>query len=282
MKVVVSTDWSLVMAHEMIKPYSLKEGDQVALVSPVNLPPRQYRADQFIMDYLRNKGFGAVNFIASADTEKKRSSTFNEAIISGSKALLPISGNRYADDIFHRIDYESFARMRPIFCTFSAASALLLALHFRSNVGVFYGPHISFIHEEAMFRENTYTIASFWNMLTRRVGITESAESSPVDHLAFGWDGYGLVLKNIFQSGAWLDKDTIPFVSCKNNQTSPLIHGRLLPSFLQSLEKALASGIEVDFSDRIVLVESDEIGFERAFSILKKIKTEASLTEAAA
>ena len=57
---------------------------------------------------------------------------------------------------------------------------------------------------------------------------------------------------------------------------------QFLPSFLQSLEKALASGIEVDFSDRIVLVESDEIGFERAFSILKKIKTEASLTEAAA
>lgn len=270
------------MSREMIKPYSLKEGDQVGLVSPVNLPPRQYRADQSIMDYLRKKGFGAVNFIASADTEKKRSSTFNEAIINGSKALFPISGNRYANDIFHRIDYESFAKMRPIFCTFSAASALLLAIHFRSNVGVFYGPHISFIHEEAIFRENTYTIASFWNMLTKRVGLPESAESSPVDHLAFEWEGDNPVLQNIFQSDDCLDKDTTIFVGCKNNQASPLIHGRLLPSFLQSLEKALSSGIEVDFSDRIVLVESDEISFEHALSILKKVRTEANLTEAAA
>lgn len=270
------------MFYEMIKPYPLKEGDRIALVSPVNLPPRQYRDDQSIMDYLSNRGFETVNYIASADTEKKRSDTFNEAMVSGSQALLPISGNRYATDIFHRINYELFARMRPIFCTFSAASALLLALHFRSNMEVFYGPHISFIREGAIFRENNYTIASFWNMLTRRSDVSESAEDSPVDHLSFRWGNSSPALKNIFHSGIWLDEDTIPFIGYHCNQTSPLIYGRLLPSFLQSLDRALSSGIEVDFSGRIVLVESDEISFEQALSILKKVKTQADLTEAAA
>ena len=251
------------MSIEISKPSRLKQGDSVALVSPVNLPPKEYRADESIMLYLDSVGYKPLLFIASADTEKSRIDNFNNAINSGARALLPISGNRYGENLFHRLNYEAFEREKPIYCTFSAASALLLALHFRTGVTTFYGPHISFIHTQATFRENNFTVSSFWDTLTGR---------------------YEDVIRNLYSLPETpSDGENIPFVGINESQSRNIIaSGRLLPVFLQSLEKAINKGVEVDFENHILVVESDEIGFERALEIIKRIKDKGNIQDSSA
>lgn len=270
------------MSIEISKPFVLKQGDEVALVSPVNLPPKQYRADESIMRYLINLGYKPASFIASADTEKNRVNSFNAAINSGAKALLPISGNRYGENILRRLDYENFEKNKPIYCTFSAASALLLALHFRTGVCTFYGPHISFIHTNATVRENIFTISSFWNILT--------AKPRNKDEFIYGLNGFGfsstaeaVVMKNIFsRPDNSAGEETIPFIGINENQSSNTAKGRLLPSFLRSLERAISSGVEVDFSNRILMVEADETSFERAADIFEKINKSSNISDVSA
>lgn len=250
------------MSIETSKPSKLKEGDSVALVSPVNLPPKEYRADDAIMQYLISVGYNPSSYVASADTEKNRVDNFNNAINSDTRALLPISGNRYGENILHRLDYEAFQRNKPIYCTFSAASALLLALHFRTGVTTFYGPHISFIHTGASFRENDFTVNSFWNTLTgeEKSEITNIYSRSPIP----------------------TDGEPVPFIGTSESQTGNTAKGRLLPSFLQSLERVIDKGVEVDFRNRIVIVESDETSFERALEIFESIKGQSNIQDASA
>lgn len=250
------------MSVEISKPPALKNSGSVALVSPVNLPPKEYRADDAIMQYLISIGYNPSSYVASADTEKNRVDNFNSAINSGARALLPISGNRYGENILDRLDYKAFQRNKPIYCTFSAASALLLALHFRTGVTTFYGPHISFIHSKATFRENDFTINSFWDTLIgkRRDEITNIYSRFPIP----------------------ADGEPIPFIGISESQTGNIARGRLLPSFLQSLERTLDRGVEVDFRNRIVIIESDEISFERALEIFESIKGRSSIQDASA
>jgi len=247
------------MSIEISKPSKLEKCDSVALVSPVNIPPKEYRADDAIIQYLISIGYNPSTYIASTDTEKSRVDNFNNAINSGARALLPISGNRYGENILHRLDYEAFERNKPIYCTFSAASALLLALHFRTGVTTFYGPHISFIHTNATFRENNFTVNSFWNTLTGEQGneITNIYSRTPVP----------------------ADSEAIPFIGISNSQTNNTARGGLLPSFLQSLERAINNGVEVNFKNRIVIVESDEISFERAFEIFEQINSLSNIKD---
>jgi muramoyltetrapeptide carboxypeptidase len=260
----------------------LKQGDLVALVSPVNLPPKQYRDDENIMQYLVNLGYKPASFIANTDTERSRVDSFNKAINSGAKALLPISGNRYGENILHRLDYEEFKKNKTIYCTFSAASALLLALHFRTGVCTFYGPHISFIHTSAAVRENTFTVSSFWNMLT--------AESRNDDEFVYGSNGFRfnlrdgtVVMKNIYSRPDNLPgEESTPFLGINENQSNNTAKGRLLPSFLRSLERAISSRIEVDFSNRILMVEADETSFERATEIFEEINRASNISDASA
>lgn len=250
------------MSIEISKPSILKAGDSVALVSPVNLPPKEYRADDTIVRYLISMGYNPSSYIASADTEKNRVDNFNRAINSDARALLPISGNRYGENILHRLDYDAFQKNKPIYCTFSAASALLLALHFRTGVITFYGPHISFIHNGASFRENDFTVNSFWNALTKESG--------------------NEIINIYSRFPKPINGEPIPFIGISESQTGNTVAGRLLPSFLRSLERAINRGVEVDFRNRIVMVESDETSFERALEIFEDIKSQGNIQSASA
>jgi muramoyltetrapeptide carboxypeptidase len=273
------------MTSELLKPQNLKTSDKVALVSPVNLPPPQYRNDRNIVQYLYRKGFAVSNFIAPEDTPKSRADAFNAAIESGAKALFPVAGNRFGADIVDKIDYDSFQRLRPVFCTFSAASTLLLALQERSNVSTFYGPHISFIHSASTARENSYTITSFWNMLTRDnqcIGLEKTFGS----YIFRYRDGDELpTLRNIFSGEnnlSTISSEPIPFIGERTHQSSPLVLGKLLPAFLQSYCEALRMGIGIDFTKKVVMTEMDEVGFDAGLRLLAQLADSSNLKQASA
>lgn len=131
-------------------------------------------------------------------------------------------------------------------------------------------------------RENIFTISSFWNMLT--------AKPRNKDEFIYGLNGFGfsltaeaVVMKNIFsRPDNSAGEEIIPFIGINENQSSNTARGRLLPSFLRSLERAISSGVEVDFSNRILMVEADETSFERVADIFEKINKSSNISDVSA
>ncbi len=269
--------------NTLLKSKPLVEGDKVALSSPINLPPEKYRNFDQVINYLITQiGLDCRNFVPVKNTTKARVDGFNLAVKSNAKAIFPVAGNRYAEDIIGRIDYETFSGLNPIFCTFSAASVLLASLYAQSHQVVFYGPNISFVQSWASMQENPFTVNSFWNMLMQKQDLaglpTEIAE------YAFKW-GTSLQLKNIISSGIDLTKyggQPIPFIGEKSNHGSPEISGDLFPIFLQGLEKALQNSVPMIFKNKIMVIESDQIGFDQALKILQNINNMQALQSAEA
>ena len=269
---------------ESHKPNPLKQGDETTMVSPVNLPPKQYQNYEVYKKYLKQKGlkFPDKFHISETDTVLKRVSLFNQAIKSGAKAIFPVAGNSYAEKIIPRVDYEAFEKHKPIFCTFSAASLLLIALQQKSHVPVFYGPHLSFLYSNSEFRKNPFAEDSFWNMLMQKSEVGSDIAPEIAEYV-FKWEN-SLKLKNIFaRNPKPKTTDAVRhFVGEKTNQGSSTVKGNLFPAFLQSIEKAIDKGLEVDFTDQILLVESDQIDYETAEKIAQKINSKSSLEKASA
>ena len=202
----------------------------------------------------KRKSFLALN----NPSPRERARLFNEAVAS-SKAIFPLVGNRFGLDIIDHIDYASFQKHKPIFVTFSAASAFLLHLHLKTNTVVFYGPHIHFL----VSSENQYTKASFWHLLEQR--------------------GASFVLENIYSSankGNIPPPERIPFFSYKLDQGSSSAEGTLVPIFLFSLQAALRYG-KTDFSPqgKILIVEANERNYEDYFTALEEIHQRVDLSK---
>lgn len=268
----------------MFKPAHLQTGDNISLVSPVGLPPSQYRADIAIKRYLLDvKGLSSVNNIANSENNMVLVNSFNSAIGKKNKALFPVASNNFGESVVNAIDYKKFSELKPIFCTFSAASVLLHSIYERSSLVTFYGPNISFLHNMAKSRENPYTQYSFWNMLKSEAktdGLNEHDSK-----YVFKWDSQLLTFKNIFCDSnlpAGNDNEKIHFIGEKMYQSGNTVDGLLLPSFLQSLKKALDFGISIDFSNKIVIVESDETNFSKCEDIIRDISQRSNLKESSA
>jgi muramoyltetrapeptide carboxypeptidase LdcA involved in peptidoglycan recycling len=269
---------------ESHKPDVLKPGDEVTLVSPVNIPPKQYRNYETYREYLTKKGFRTPESFHTSDTDtvSQRVNLFNMAIRSGAKALFPVAGNAYAGKVLHRIDYEAFEKEKPIFCTFSAASVLLMALHERSRVPVFYGPHLSFISSTSEFRRDPFAEDSFWNMIMQKDEVGTDVPPELAQYV-FKWNG-SKKLTNLFAENPQPSKNNTPryFIGEKTDRTRDAVQGNLFPAFLQSLEIAIDKGLEVDFTDNILLLESDQIDYDAAFRMLQNINDKRALDKASA
>lgn len=263
---------------------SLSRGDMVTMASPANIPPLQYRNYDIYRRYLTDKGFSLPEqfHVSPVDTTSKKVDLFNDAAKSGARAIFPVSGSSYSLKTMNRLDYDSFRENRPIFCTFSAASTLLIALHERSGGPLFYGPHLSFLTTEQGVRKNPYSEDSFWNMLMRK---SEVGHDTP-DHIAkyvFKWDA-GLRLLNLFSDDQMVDigGGIRSFVGERLDMSHSSVGGALFPSFLQSLKTCLDEGVNIDFTNRILMLESDQIGYEEAKVIISAINSKSSLEKASA
>ena len=201
----------------------------------------------------KERSFLALNNPSS----RERAQLFNEAV-ANCEAIFPLVGNRFGIDIINHIDYASFKKYKPIFVTFSAASAFLLYLHLRTNTVVFYGPHIHFLTGH----ENSYTVSFFWNLLEQK------NPSSPI-------------LENIYSSANKQNippSERIPFFSYKVDQCPSMVAGRLFPVFLFSLEEVVKQGI-TDFNPNgnILMVEADERSYSDCFAALQSIHQRTNL-----
>ena len=192
---------------------------------------------------------------------RERAQLFNEAV-TNCNAIFPLVGNRFGMDIIDHVDYASFREHKPVFVTFSAASAFLLHLHLRSNTVVFYGPHVHFLAGY----ENQYTTSSFWHLLEQR--------SAP------------FVLENIYSSLSEQNiplSEKIPFLSYKINQGSSLVAGKLIPVFLFSLEEvAKHKRTDFDPEGKILMVEADERSYKDCFAALQSIHQRTDLSRLSA
>lgn len=203
------------------------------------------------------RSFLALNNPSSGE----RGNLFNEAVAS-CQAVFPLIGNRFGLDIIDQIDYAAFQKHKPVFVTFSAASAFLLHLHLRTNTEVFYGPHVHFLSGY----ENQYTTSSFWHLLEQR--------EAP------------LVLENIYSSASEQNislPERIPFLSYKIYQGSSLVAGRLIPIFLFSLEEVVKQRkADFDPKGKILMVEADERSYKDCFAALQSIHQHADLSNLSA
>jgi muramoyltetrapeptide carboxypeptidase LdcA involved in peptidoglycan recycling len=203
--------------------------------------------------YINRRSFLAFNNPSSIE----RARLFNEAVAC-CHAVFPLVGNRFGMDIIHLIDYGAFRNRRPVIVTYSAASALLLILHLRTNTVVFYGPHIHFL---AGGYENDYTASSFWNLL-RQKGQEANSGGNKL-----------LVLKNIYsdpEESHIPPSEKIPFFGYKTNQVPPLVAGKLTPVFLFSLKEVLEQGkTDFDPEGRILMVEADERNYDDCLAALQ-------------
>lgn len=194
-------------------------------------------------------------------SSRERAQLFNEAVVN-CDAIFPLVGNRFGMDIIDHLDYPAFREHKPIFVTFSAASAFLLHLHLRTNTEVFYGPHIHFLAGY----ENDYTVSSFWNLLEPK---------SPQS-----------VLKNIYslaEEQSIPPSERIPFFSNRTDQTSSLIAGKLMPIFLFSLEEVIKQK-NTDFNPEgmILIVEADERNYDDCFAALQSVHRQTDLSKLSA
>ncbi|MCB9802136.1 MAG: LD-carboxypeptidase [Pseudomonadales bacterium] len=191
-------------------------------------------------------------------SSEERVDLFNQAVAQ-CRAVLPLVGNRFGLDIVDQVDYVAFQRNKPIFVTFSAASAFLLHLHLNTNVEVFYGPHVHFL---AGRYENNYTESSFWEMLTKK--------KTP------------FLLENIYSSENNIIGKEIPFIG-HHNQSSSSVTGTLLPIFLFSLEKVIKQeSIDFDPRGKILILEADERSYEECLEALQLIHERVNLSNLSA
>ncbi len=150
--------------------------------------------------------------------------------------------------MIEELDFEALKTLKPIFTTFSAASTLQLAISTRANLETFYGPHISFIQSKSSHRENQYTIASYLNMLcgtSARWGLRGKLGAIAFRNTV---EGNRIVMRNIISQIPDLDKlydgEPIPFIGT-TDKSETFVTGKLMPTFLQSLNIAAKTGLEI-------------------------------------
>ncbi|MFH0752135.1 MAG: LD-carboxypeptidase [archaeon] len=252
------------------KPAKLERKNTVAIANPTGHIPERFNCQiKYSLEYLTKEGYATLNYLKQSG----RAESFNKAAQNPNvKAIFPIGGNLNTKDILRLIDYESYAQNKPIFVTYSSGSSLLLALHQKSGAINFYGPHMAFLNDKSSYKEQTYTVASFWNMLTAKDH--KRGLGSKLKSFAFqGSDKNNLQLKNLYFHKPNLDPE-IKFYGYKEETE---ITGRLLASTLQSILDCFESGYEIGIEGKILLVDSIDTGFEEAYKIIRRLNEISNL-----
>lgn len=273
------------MENEFHKPEILSKGAQVSLVNPSSQQDERFHRNNEISEYLTNLGFKVSDHTSLLGKDEERIAQFNEAVRSGAKALFPVAGNNYSEYLVKNVDFESFEKFKPIFTTFSAASTLQLAVSTYANLETFYGPHISFIQSKSSHRENQYTVASYLNMIcgtSARWGLQGKMGAFAYRNTIE--DGY-LVMRNVIsripELGDIYKGEPIPFIGTTDKMETK-VTGKLMPTFLQSLNKAAQIGLEINIKNNILLVETNDTSYEEAFLCMQYINDVYDLSDLSA
>lgn len=223
------------------------------------------------------------SFLARSNvSSKERAQLFNEAVMN-CDAIFPLVGNRFGTDVINHIDYERFKQHKPIFVTFSAASAFLMHLHLKTNTVVFYGPHIHFLAGY----ENSYTVHSFWNFLKQENHGVDINDGTVEKYVYRKEENSPSVLKNIYSATENMQmplSEKIPFLSLRADQSPSSVTGKLMPIFLFSLQEALTQNDSINFDPEgmILMVEADERSYDDCFAALQSVHQRTDLSKLSA
>ena len=223
------------------------------------------------------------SFLARSNVSpKERAQLFNDAVMN-CDAIFPLVGNRFGIDVINHIDYGRFKQHKPIFVTFSAASAFLMHLHLKTNTVVFYGPHIHFLAGY----ENSYTVHSFWNFLKQENQGVDISGDTVEKYVYRKEENSPSVLKNIYSATKNMQmplSEKIPFLSLRADQSPSSVTGKLMPVFLFSLQEALTQNDSIDFNPEgmILMVEADERSYDDCFAALQSVHQRTDLSKLSA
>jgi len=259
----------------LLKPKKLSKGDKVALVNPTGKIPLKFlnQVDNSF-SYLIKEGYKPEKFLVDyGASQEQRAYMFNLAVRNSVKALFPVGDSKGGKDILNFIDYKELSKQKPIFAGFSSLSSLLAMINYKADLLVFYGPHLVFLNDNASFKENRYTTASFWNILTGNS--YNRGLGSSLSKMIFRSGNNPLILKNIHYYMPNLDQE-IKFEGYESGQ----IEGKILASSLEGLIEL--SEFEYSFKNKIIIIDSVEIGFDETIGGIKIILSRSDIGNASA
>lgn len=154
----------------IIKPKALQKGDKVAVVSPSE-PISKEKLDK-IIKFFEKLGFKVKpgeNVLTSvgdfaAGTPQERAADINRAFADPEiKAIFTTVGGMVASQVLELIDFENIKKNPKIFCGYSDATTLQLAILAKTGLITYHGPNAGSLPD---FRGNGYTLTNLWKVLT--------------------------------------------------------------------------------------------------------------------
>ena len=269
----------------IIKPEYLSKGDTIALTSPANtLPERFQKQEEYSVSYLEKMGYRVKNYVNHKDVTNPvvRANTLMEAYADKDvKAILPICGGDKIYEILNLLDYNFISQHPKIICGYSFIGALLLTITERAKCTTFIGPHINFINDKSTNRELLYTVAAFWNVLSRteteKTGLSNYERACLPKHLPEG----KLELPNIYKNSDKLkqSRKDISYMALSGTNTEEAI------VYAQSLDNLILMdkyNIYFNLNNKLLLLDTLDDSFDGIKSKIKILHTKHNLSNVSA
>ena len=188
----------------MRRPKRLVLGDTVALVNPAGmLPDRFARQLDYVKEYLGQmfKVKDHILYDNWADPKRRTEALHRAFADQEVKAIFPLCGSDLIYEILPELDYGLISQDPKILVGSSSLSALIMSIEEFAGLVTFYGPHMNFLNPKASWRENNFTINSFWNMFLWDWHGKNSLNKNEAFHFfrAPKDEGGGIVVRNIYR-----------------------------------------------------------------------------------
>lgn len=145
---------------QLLKPKALKKGDKVGLLSPASRPdgPGALARCLKVIEWMGFKpvvgqhALSMQGFLAGSDTDRLSDlmGFFKDNSIKG---IFCLSGGYGSLRLLDRIDYKAIAENPKVFVGSDDNTALLLAIHKRTNMVVFHGPNLDELNSPSGFED---------------------------------------------------------------------------------------------------------------------------------
>ena len=233
---------------ETAMPAKLEPGDEVRVVSPaaslgfIPEEQREIAAERMAglgLDVTYSKNGEVLDRFDSAPVEARVSDLHDAFSDSNVKGMLTTLGGYNSSQLLGRLDYELIRANLKVFCGFSDITALATAMHARTGLVTYSGPHFSTF---AMKRGIDYTLVHFERCLMQEGPFF----IEPADH---------------WSDDPWYtDQENRDFVPNPGYATinEGEAEGKLLGGHLGTFCLLFGTPYMPDLSDSILLLECDE------------------------
>jgi len=233
---LASSFYSGIFGQTIIKPPRLNPGDTIGLIAPGWLITEEQLQES--IDQISQLGFTPIyteriigKFGYFSGTDEQRAEDVNEMFLNPQvKGIFCANGGYGCTRILKLIDYQAIINNPKIIIGYSDATALLNAIHLKTNLVTFHGP---------ISRTIKYNYST---------SLLEKVMISPIENLLI--ESYQAYLENINEKPEY-DRYTIT----SGNATGELVGGNL--TLITSM---IGTEYQLDFTNKLVFIE--DIGEE--------------------